>query len=271
MPLFRRLDSQSEVATTPGDLLLKLHDTCPVSLFSSLVLGQYLCPALDALPPDQRANLMTILQEAERATVDVSSHFRRLDLSGEGSDDDDDDLVDPSIAAHIQLTERKRRIEALIAANTTENGSSSELDEEVLSWLPILWHLGVEVATYTGEVLAALRLCDAIRYAILIGRGRLLGPHGFTPSQRCSSSLNCSIRNIKKSIVYSNSGSLSEHIGWIRRELLLKKSSSGEISRVLPVLSELYGDDLRRIAKWLPESTVVGGEPNSGSRSPNAC
>ena len=118
---------------------------------------------------------MAILQEAERATVDVSSHFGRLDLSGEGSDDDDepseddDDLVDPSIAAHIQLTERKRRIEVLIAADTTENGSSSELDEEVLSWLPILWHLGVEVATNTGEVLAALRLCDTIRYVILTG------------------------------------------------------------------------------------------------------
>ena len=178
MSLFRQLDSQSEVATTPGDLLLKLNDTCPVSVFNSLVLGRYLCPALDALPADQRANLMAILQEAERATVDVSSHFGRLDLSGEGSDDDDepsedddDDLADPSIAAHIQLTERKRRIEVLIAAHITKNGSSSELDEEVLSWLPILWHLGVEVATNTGEVLAALRLCDTIRYVVSTGRG----------------------------------------------------------------------------------------------------
>ena len=60
--------------------------------------------------------------------------------------------------------------------------------------------------------------------------------------------------------MYSNSGSLSEHVGWIRRELLLKKASSGDISRVLPVLSGLRGDDLQKIAKWLPGSGPVDGE-----------
>jgi hypothetical protein len=88
----------------------------------------------------------------------------------------------------------------------------------------------------------------------------VLPPHVFTTSPRCSSSLNCSIANIKKTCVYSNSGSLSEHVGWIRRELLLKRASSGDISRVLPMLSELRGDDLQRIVKWLPESIVVDGK-----------
>jgi hypothetical protein len=50
-----------------------------------------------------------------------------------------------------------------------------------------------------------------------------------------------------------------EHVGWIRRELLLKKASSGDISRVLPVLSELQSNDLQRIVTWLPGSTVVDG------------
>lgn len=85
-------------------------------------------------------------------------------------------------------------------------------------------------------------------------------PHGFTTSPRCSSSLNCTIVNIKKTPVYSNAGTVSEHVGWIRRELLLKKASSGDISRVLPVLSELQGHDLRRIAQWLPGSTLVDGK-----------
>lgn len=66
--------------------------------------------------------------------------------------------------------------------------------------------------------------------------------------------------NIKKTWVYSNTGSLSEHVGWVRRELLLKKASSGDISRVLPVLSELRGDALQMIGKWLPGSTVVDGK-----------
>ena len=85
-------------------------------------------------------------------------------------------------------------------------------------------------------------------------------PHGSTASPLCSSSLNCSITNIKKSSVYSNTGSVSEHVGWIRRELLLKKASSGDISRVLPVLSELEGDDLERIVRWLPGSALVDGK-----------
>ena len=76
-------------------------------------------------------------------------------------------------------------------------------------------------------------------------------------SARCSSSLSCSITSIKKSPVYSNTGGVSEHVGWIRRELLLKKASSGDISRVLPVLSELQSGDLQRIVSWLPGSTVV--------------
>jgi hypothetical protein len=59
--------------------------------------------------------------------------------------------------------------------------------------------------------------------------------------------------------VYSNTGSVAEHVGWIRRELLLKKASTGDISRVLPLLSELESDDLRRIVTWLPESTEVDG------------
>lgn len=66
--------------------------------------------------------------------------------------------------------------------------------------------------------------------------------------------------NFKMVSVYSNSGSLSEHIGWVRRELLLKKASSGDIFRVLPVLSGLRGDDLQRIVKWLPGSIEVDGE-----------
>ena len=86
------------------------------------------------------------------------------------------------------------------------------------------------------------------------------GPHGSTASPLCSSSLNCSITNIKKSSVYSNTGGVSEHVGWVRRELLLKKASSGDISRVLPVLSELEGDDLERIVRWLPGSALVDGK-----------
>jgi len=236
MPLFAQPKPQSEIATTPGDLLLRLNDTCSAGVFHSFVLRRYLCPALDALPADQRANLFAILQEAERATVDVSSHFGRLDLSGEGSDgdcdvssDEGDCFADPSRDASAQHAERRRRIEALIRADTAENGSTPELDAEVLSWLPILWHLGVEGAINTGEILAA----------------------GFTVSPRCSSSLGCSIVNIKKTAVYSNTGGVSEHVGWIRRELLLKKASSGDISRVLPVLSELQSGDLQRIMEWL--------------------
>ena len=176
MSLFRQPESQSAIATTPGDLLLRLNDACHVGAFGSVVLRRYLCPALDALPADQRANLFAILEEAERATVEVSSHFGRLDLSGEDSDDQDDDddeyssdddggLVDPSKTTSVQLTERKLRIEALIAADAPKMTSTSKLDEEVLSWLPVLWHLGVEGATNISEILAALQLCDTIRYA----------------------------------------------------------------------------------------------------------
>lgn len=177
MPLFAQPKSQPAIVTTPGDFLLRLNDTCHPGVFSSLVLQRYLCPALDALPADQRANLFAILQEAERATVDVSSHFGRLDLSGEDSDgecdtssDDDDEcgVTDPRKSANVQLTERKRRIEALVRADATEKVSTSEFDEEVLSWLPILWHLGVEGATNTGEILAALQLCDTIRYVTYV-------------------------------------------------------------------------------------------------------
>ena len=60
--------------------------------------------------------------------------------------------------------------------------------------------------------------------------------------------------------MYSNSGTLSEHVGWIRRELLLKKASCGDISRVSPVLSGLQGEDLRRIGRWLPGTPVVDGK-----------
>ena len=60
--------------------------------------------------------------------------------------------------------------------------------------------------------------------------------------------------------MYSYTGGVSEHVGWIRRELLLKKASSGDISRVLPVLSELQSDDLQRIVQWLPGSTKVDGK-----------
>lgn len=167
MSLFTQPKSQSEIATTPGGLLLRLNDTCSAGVFHSFVLRRYLCPALDALPADQKANLFAILQEAERATVDVSSHFGRLDLSGEGSDgdcdassDDGDCFADPSRDASAQHAERRRRIEALIRADTAEKGS---FDEEILSWLPLLWHLGVEGAINTGEILAALQLCATIR------------------------------------------------------------------------------------------------------------
>lgn len=170
MSLFLQPKSQPTAATTPGDLLLRLNDTCHAGAFSSFVLRRYLCPALDALPADQRTNLLAILQEAERVTVDVSSHFGKLDLSGEDSDDDcgpfsdDNGVVDPSKVTSVQLVERKRRIDDLIKVDAVEEVSPSEFDEEVLSWLPILWHLGVEGATNTGEVLAALQLCDNIRY-----------------------------------------------------------------------------------------------------------
>lgn len=170
MSLFLQPEFQSAIASTPGDLLLRLSDTCHPDVFASFVLRRYLCPALDALPADQRANLFAILEEAERATVDVSSHFGRLDLSGEDSDgdhdvgSDDDDIVDPSKTTSVQFAERERRIEGLIGANAVEKVSASEFDEEVLSWLPILWHLGVEGATNTGEILAALQLCNTIRY-----------------------------------------------------------------------------------------------------------
>jgi len=172
MSLFPQHKSQSAIATTPGGLLLRLNDTCNAGVFSSFVLQKYLCPALDALPADQRANLFAILQEAERATVDVSSHFGKLHLSGEdsdgdydaSSDDDCDGVVDPSEASSVRLTERKCRIDALIRADTAKKSSASEFDEEVLSWLPILWHLGVEGATNIGEILAALHLCATIRY-----------------------------------------------------------------------------------------------------------
>ena len=170
MSLFQQPKPRTAFAATPGDLLLRLNDTCRSGVFSSFVLQRYLCPALDALPADQKANLFAILQEAERVTVDVSSHFGRLDLSGEVSDDegdthsDDDDAVDPSKAASVQLAERRCRIEALIEADAVEEVSRSEFDEEVLSWLPVLWHLGVEGATNTGEILEALQLCDTVGY-----------------------------------------------------------------------------------------------------------
>lgn len=172
MSLFSQLGSQPAIVATPGNLLLRLNDACHVGVFSSVVLRRYLCPALDALPADQRANLFAILQEAERATVDVPSYFEKLDLSGEDSDDDygvpsDDDhtrLTDPSKTTSVQLTERKRRIEALIAADVPKRVPTSEFEGEVISWLQILWHLGVEGATNIGEVLAALQLCDTIRY-----------------------------------------------------------------------------------------------------------
>lgn len=60
--------------------------------------------------------------------------------------------------------------------------------------------------------------------------------------------------------MYSNAGSASEHVGWMRRELLLKKASSGGVFRVLPVLSELQSGDLERIVEWLPGSTTVDGK-----------
>ena len=170
MSLFLQPKSQSAAVTTPGDLLLRLNETCHAGAFSSFVLRRYLCPALDTLPADQRANLLAILQEAERVTVDVSSHFGKLDLSGEDSDDDcgafsdDNGVLDTSKVTSVQLAERKRRIEGLIRADTVEKVPTSEFDDEVLSWLPILWHLGVEGATNAGEVLAALQLCDIIRY-----------------------------------------------------------------------------------------------------------
>ena len=90
MSLFQQSKPQSATAATPGDLLLRLNDICRSGVFSSFVLRRYLCPALDALPADQRANLFAILQEAERFTVDVSSHFGRLDLRGEDSGDECD-------------------------------------------------------------------------------------------------------------------------------------------------------------------------------------
>lgn len=164
MSLFLQPKSQSAIATTPGDLLLRLNGTCQVGVFSSVVLQRYLCPALDALPADQRANLLTILREAERATADVSPYFGRLDLSGEDSDEDDGGLVDPTTATNVQFIERKRRIEALIAGDAPKNVSTSEIDEEVSSWLPILWHIGIEGAANMSEVLAALQLCDTVRY-----------------------------------------------------------------------------------------------------------
>ena len=171
MSLFPQHESQSAIATTPGDLLLRLNNTCNAGVFSSFVLRKYLCPALDALPADQRANLFAILQEAERATVDVSSHFGKLHLSGEDSDgdydassDDDDGVLDPRKTSNVQLAERRHRIDGLIRADTVEKALASDFDEEVLSWLPVLWHLGVEGATNTGEIFAALQLCAIVGY-----------------------------------------------------------------------------------------------------------
>jgi hypothetical protein len=170
MSLFTQHSSQSTIATTPGDLLLRLNDTRNAGVFSSFVLEKYLCPALDALPADQRANLFAILQEAERATEDVSSHFGKLHLSGEDSDDDcysssDDDYVpDPRKMSSEQIMERRYRTDALIRADAVGMASASEFDKDVLSWLPFLWHLEVEGATNTGEILAALQLCAVIRY-----------------------------------------------------------------------------------------------------------
>jgi hypothetical protein len=175
MSLFPQPGSQSPVVTTPGGLLLSLNDTCHAGVFASFVLRKYLCPALDALPADQRANLFAILQEAERATVDVSSHFGRLDLGSEDSDDDydahsdDDGIVDPSAATSARITKQKHRIQALIETDTIGEAPTFEFDEEVLSWLPVLWHLGVEAATNVGEVLAALQLCDTIGYVSAAG------------------------------------------------------------------------------------------------------
>lgn len=169
MSLFSQPKAEPAIVTTPGDLLLRLSH---VGGFRPVVLRRYLCPALDALPADQRANLFTILQEAERATVDVSPYFGRLDLSNDDRDDvdgassDDDGGLDFDKATlSVQPTEGKRRIEDLIAADALKKVPTSDFDEEVLSWLQILWHLGVEGATNIGEVLAALQLYDTIRYA----------------------------------------------------------------------------------------------------------
>ena len=107
--------------------------------------------------------------------MDVSSHFGRLDLGGEDSDDgfeahsDDDGIVDPRAATSMRITEQKHRIEALMGTDAVGEASTSEFDEEVLSWLPVLWHLGVEAATNVGEVLAALQLCDTIGYVSAAG------------------------------------------------------------------------------------------------------
>lgn len=101
--------------------------------------------------------------------MDVSSHFGKLDLSGEASEDDDGgssddgDWLDPSRTTNIQLAERKCRIEALIKANAVKKVPAQEFDEEALPLLSILWHLGVEGATNIGEVLTALEVCDTIR------------------------------------------------------------------------------------------------------------
>lgn len=85
--------------------------------------------------------------------MDMLPYFWKLNLSGQDSEDGDsassdvDRLVRPTTATNMQLIKRKRRFETMIAAGEPKNGSTSELDEEVLSRLLILLHFGVGYPT----------------------------------------------------------------------------------------------------------------------------
>lgn len=144
--------------SSPGSLLQTLANTRSPDTFNSLILAKYLGPALDALPSDQRANLLAILQEAERASYhDAPLHFDKLDLNSDSDSEDD--------CQTVGFEPRSRKIKALLAMKA----NSQLVAEEIVDWLSILWKVGAERGLESRGVHAALGFCKDVEYVRTLG------------------------------------------------------------------------------------------------------
>lgn len=147
------LTQPQAIMASPSSLLQSLSQSRTPTTFNNVVLAKYLCPALDALPADQRTNILRILQEAERASChEEPLHFDKLVLD---SDSDDDHHVES-----VDFELHSRTIKALLATRA----STQIIAEQITNWLSLLWRVGAEHGLESKGVHSALAFCMDVEY-----------------------------------------------------------------------------------------------------------
>jgi hypothetical protein len=133
-----------------GPLLRALSTTIPPESFHSLVLN-YLCPALEALPPGHLFNITRIVHEAHAATVAASLPMEDLELPTRKKS------LEDSLKELIKDCKRDWK-----DGYDRQSEMMDEIAIELRSWLPVIWRVGAEFCSQVSDSHKALMVCARV-------------------------------------------------------------------------------------------------------------